>query len=86
MKNEKRITRTTPSLTKGLSNEQVEERKKLGLVNKTRVVVGKTYLEIILTGQDPSQELMNLADYVSEIRKIKHPFDQGIHARLGIEK
>lgn len=43
-------------------------------------------LEIILTGQDPSQELMNLADYVSEIRKIKHPFDQGIHARLGIEK
>ncbi len=49
MKNEKRITRTTPSLIKGLSNEQVEERKKLGLVNKTRVVVGKTYLEIILT-------------------------------------
>ena len=43
-------------------------------------------LEIILTGQDPSQELINLADYVSEIRKIKHPFDQGIHARLGIEK
>lgn len=49
MKNEKRITRTTPPLAKGLSNEQVEERKKLGLVNKTRVVVGKTYLEIILT-------------------------------------
>lgn len=49
MKNEERITRTTPSLTKGLSNEQVEERKKLGLVNKTRVVVGKTYFEIILT-------------------------------------
>lgn len=43
-------------------------------------------LEIILTGQDPGQELMNLADYVSEIRKIKHPFDQGIHARPGIEK
>ena len=43
-------------------------------------------LEIILTGQDPSQELMNLADNVSEIRKIKHPFDQGNHARPGIEK
>ena len=49
MKNEKRITRTTPALAKGLSNEQVEERKKLCLVHKTRVVVGKTYLEIILT-------------------------------------
>lgn len=49
MKNEERITRTIPLLTKGLSNEQVEERKKLGLVNKTKVVVGKTYFEIILT-------------------------------------
>ena len=29
--------------------KQVEERKKLGLINKTRVVVGKTYFEIILT-------------------------------------
>lgn len=44
------------------------------------------HLEIILTGQDPSPELISLADYVSEIQKIKHPFDQGIHARPGIEK
>ena len=49
MKNEERIERVLPPLTKGLSTEQVEERKKLGLVNKTRVVVGKTYFEIILT-------------------------------------
>ena len=49
MKNEERIERVLPPLTKGLSNEQVEERKKLGLVNKTKVVVGKTYFEIILT-------------------------------------
>ena len=26
-----------------------------------------------------------LADYVSEIKKVKHPFDQGIYARKGIE-
>ena len=32
------------------------------------------------------EELMALADYVSEIRKIKHPFDQGLPARPGIEK
>ena len=49
MKNEERIERVLPPLTKGLSKEQVEERKKLGLVNKTKVVVGKTYFEIILT-------------------------------------
>lgn len=43
-------------------------------------------LEIILTGQDPSDALIELADYVSEIRKVKHPFDQGLPARKGIEK
>ncbi len=41
--------------------------------------------EIILTGRDPSQQMIRLADYVSEIKKIKHPFDKGISARYGIE-
>ena len=44
------------------------------------------YLEIILTGQNPGQELLKLADYVSEIRKIKHPYDRGLKSRMGIEK
>ncbi len=44
------------------------------------------HLEVILTGQNPGPELIALADYVSEIRKIKHPFDQGIPARKGIER
>lgn len=42
-------------------------------------------LEVALTGRDPAAELVELADYVSEVRKVKHPFDQGIHARKGIE-
>ena len=42
-------------------------------------------LEVVLTGRDPDEELLALADYVSEIRKVKHPFDRGIHARKGIE-
>ncbi|MCD7882730.1 MAG: cob(I)yrinic acid a,c-diamide adenosyltransferase [Lachnospiraceae bacterium] len=42
-------------------------------------------LEVILTGQGPSQELIELADYVSEIKKVRHPFDKGIRARGGIE-
>jgi cob(I)alamin adenosyltransferase len=44
------------------------------------------HLEVILTGQDPSPALLDAADYVSEIRKVKHPFDQGTHARRGIER
>lgn len=42
-------------------------------------------LEIVLTGRNPDERLVELADYVSEIRKIKHPFDRGIRARRGIE-
>lgn len=42
-------------------------------------------LEIVLTGRNPEPELVELADYVSEIRKVKHPFDRGIRARKGIE-
>ena len=42
-------------------------------------------LEVVLTGRDPDGDLVELADYVSEIRKVKHPFDRGIRARRGIE-
>ncbi|HBN56796.1 MAG TPA: cob(I)yrinic acid a,c-diamide adenosyltransferase, partial [Lachnospiraceae bacterium] len=42
-------------------------------------------LEVVLTGRDPGQEILNLADYVTEMKKVKHPFDQGIPARKGIE-
>ncbi len=43
-------------------------------------------LEVILTGNTPSQEMIALADYVSEIRMVKHPYQQGQSARNGIEK
>lgn len=43
-------------------------------------------LEVILTGQNPGTALIELADYVSEIRKIKHPYDRGMTSRWGIEK
>lgn len=42
-------------------------------------------LEVVLTGREPAPELLELADYVSEIRKRKHPFEQGAAAREGIE-
>jgi cob(I)alamin adenosyltransferase len=43
-------------------------------------------MEIILTGREAKEELINIADYVSEMKKIKHPYDKGIEARKGIEK
>lgn len=41
--------------------------------------------EIVMTGREPSQKLCELADYVTEMRKIKHPYDKGTAARKGIE-
>ncbi|MBR0409534.1 MAG: cobyric acid synthase [Eubacterium sp.] len=43
------------------------------------------HLEVVLSGRNPSKALMDRADYVSEIRKIKHPFDRGLSSRVGIE-
>lgn len=43
-------------------------------------------LEVVLTGRSPSQDLQDIADYISDIVKVKHPFDKGISARMGIEK
>ena len=42
-------------------------------------------LEVILTGRNPSHRLLELADYVTRMEKIKHPFDRGLSARKGIE-
>ena len=42
-------------------------------------------LEVVLTGRGPSQALLDRADYVTEMRKVKHPFDRGVAARRGVE-
>jgi len=42
-------------------------------------------LHVIITGRDAPQELVDFADLVTEMRKVKHPYDQGIRAQLGIE-
>lgn len=41
--------------------------------------------ELVMTGRNPDEWFMEKADYVSEIKKIKHPYDSGICAREGIE-
>jgi len=42
-------------------------------------------LNIILTGRDADPKLIELADTVTEMKKIKHCFDKGIKAKKGIE-
>lgn len=40
---------------------------------------------LIVTGRDAPQELREYADLVTDMTKVKHPYDQGIHAQPGID-
>ncbi|MHC4642704.1 MAG: cob(I)yrinic acid a,c-diamide adenosyltransferase [Planctomycetota bacterium] len=42
-------------------------------------------VEIVMTGRGATEELIALADLVTEMKNVKHPFDKGISARRGIE-
>lgn len=42
-------------------------------------------VELILTGRHADRRLMKVADLVTEMVAIKHPFDEGIEARPGLD-
>ena len=42
-------------------------------------------LHIIITGRDANDELIDLADLVTEMKEIKHPYQNGVKATKGIE-
>ncbi len=42
-------------------------------------------LEVVMTGRNPGEELLKLADYVTEMKMCKHPYEKGISARRMIE-
>lgn len=42
-------------------------------------------LEIVLTGRNPDERLIEYADYITEMRCVRHPHEKGIAARKGIE-
>lgn len=43
------------------------------------------HVELVLTGRGAPQEVIAAADLVTEMKPIKHPYDQGVPARKGIE-
>lgn len=42
-------------------------------------------LELVLTGRNPDEKFIRQADYISDIKSVKHPYKNGIKARKGIE-
>lgn len=41
--------------------------------------------EVVCTGRCAPEKLIEVADYVTDMKSVKHPFDKGVHARRGIE-
>lgn len=42
-------------------------------------------MELVLTGRGAHSELIELADLVTEMREVKHPYKEGVSARKGVE-
>jgi cob(I)alamin adenosyltransferase len=43
-------------------------------------------LELIITGRDALPEVIEKADLVTEMKAVKHYYNKGVNARVGIEK
>ena len=62
------------------------DKKLLPLKEVTDLIRQKSpSLHLILTGRGAPKKLIQLADLVSEVKEIKHPFRKGISAQKGIE-
>lgn len=44
-----------------------------------------TNLEVVLTGRNPSDDILALADYISEMKCLRHPYERGFPPREGVE-
>ena len=42
-------------------------------------------MDLVLTGNYATDEIIEVADLVTEMREIKHPFQRGIKAKKGID-
>lgn len=45
----------------------------------------KDKLDILITGRGASPQIIKLADLVSEIKEIKHPYNKGVQGKEGVE-
>lgn len=61
----------------------------LGLIKENELATMlrkiKNKKEVVLTGRQKPEKLAKIADYITEMRLIKHPYQKGILARKSIE-
>ena len=63
-----------------LSNKLIDEKQLLELMDKK-----PDNIELILTGRNVPENIINKANLVTEMKDIKHYFEEGVPARQGIE-
>lgn len=61
----------------------LEQELLLELLDTNKKEGGKA--ELILTGRNPAEALIQRADYITEMKGIRHPYEKGVAARMGIE-
>ena len=70
--------------------DEINGAVSMGLVSVDAVleVMGKKphHVELILTGRNAHEKVIEAADLVTEMREIKHYYKAGVPARTGIEK
>jgi cob(I)alamin adenosyltransferase len=60
--------------------------KLIGIDEVTDLIRNKPeHVELVLTGRDAPPEVIEMADLVTEMREIKHPYAKGARPRKGIE-
>ena len=60
----------------------------LGLIDREKVLSlldDHGNAELVITGRDPEEALTSRADYITEMKLVKHPYEKGVLARKGIE-
>ena len=59
-----------------------------GLLDKRmvrKVLAASQKIEAVCTGRRPADLFFQYADYVTEMKKIRHPYDEGVAGRAGVE-
>lgn len=69
--------------------DEINVAMRYGLVEEAAVLAALNSrfpgMDVVLTGRGASDALIEQADLVTEMVPVKHPYDRGVSARLGIE-
>ena len=69
--------------------DEINVALKLNLVKLEKVIQliknKPKHVELVLTGRNAPQEILDVSDLVTKMKEIKHPYNKGIPPRKGIE-